>query len=81
MERKLFKSGNSVVVALPKEAIENLGLADGDMVTLDINQESRQIVISPARPDRISGVEVEFARQVSEFIDEYRQALEILARQ
>jgi putative addiction module antidote len=81
MERKLFKSGNSVVVALPKEAIENLGLADGDIVTLEVNQESRQIVISPRSPDSIAGVDAEYARQVSEFIDEHRQALEILARQ
>ncbi len=79
MERKLFKSGNSVVVALPKEAIEYLGLANGDMVTLDLDPDSRRIVIAPARTESIRGLDARFADQVSEFIDEYRQALETLA--
>lgn len=81
MERKLFKSGNSVVIALPKETIEFLGLADGDYVSVDLDQESRKIVIAPAQHESISGVDAEFAQQVSKFIDEYRQALEALARQ
>ncbi len=58
MLRKIFKTGNSTVVSLPREMLESLGVRDGSDVSVD---------------------EV-FARQVAEFIDEYRSALDALAR-
>jgi len=29
MQRKIFKTGNSLVVSLPKEVLEPLGISDG----------------------------------------------------
>jgi antitoxin MazE len=80
MLRKVFRTGNSVVVSLPKEALELLGIAEGSDVSLDLDRKKRQIILSPVEtPLAAAGVDEEFARQVSEFIDQYRTALETLA--
>lgn len=78
MTRKIFKAGNSLVVSLPKEAIEALGLEEGSQVELDVDAEEGKVVIHPKR-HAARGVDPEFAQQVSEFIEEYRPALEKLA--
>lgn len=80
MLRKVFKTGNSVVISLPKEALELLGITVGSDVSLDLDRENRQIILSSINaPLAAAGVDEEFARQVSEFIDQYRPALETLA--
>lgn len=81
MLRKIFKTGNSAVISLPKEALDYLHLNEGAEVTVELDRENRRIVIIPAElPIAVAGVDEEFARQVAEFIDEYRPALEALAR-
>jgi antitoxin MazE len=80
MLRKVFKTGNSVVISLPKDALEFLGLSEGAAVSVDLDRETRRIVITPLEaPLAIAGVDKTFARQVSEFIEQYRPALEALA--
>jgi len=79
MERKVFKTGNSLVVSLPKEALDFLGLVEGGGVSVDLDRERRQIVIAPVE-SVAAGVTATFAQQVAEFIDQYRPALEALAR-
>jgi len=81
MLRKVFKTGNSVVVSLPKEALDYLGLQEGADVTVDLDRDGRQIIIAPAElPLAVAGVDETFARQVAEFIEEYRPALDALAK-
>jgi putative addiction module antidote len=81
MLRKVFKTGNSVVISLPKDALELLGISEGSDVSIDLDREKRQIVISSAEdPLARAGVDEAFAQQVSEFIDQYRPALEALAK-
>ena len=79
MIRKIFKTGNSEVFSLPREMLKSLGVGDGSEVTIELDTFSKQITIRPLEVS-ISGVDEEFARQVSEFIQEYRPALEALAR-
>lgn len=79
MVRKIFRTGNSMVVSLPKDALELLGLAEGAEVSVEVDQERRRIVITPVQ-SALPGVDEEFARQVAEFIAQYRPALEALAR-
>ena len=82
MLRKVFKTGNSVVVSLPKDALDYLGLVEGVEVAVDLDREKRQIVITPVeKPLAIAGVDENFARQVAEFIQQYRPALEALAKE
>jgi putative addiction module antidote len=81
MLRKVFKTGNSIVVSLPKDALELLGISEGSDVSVDLDREKRRIVISPLEePLAKAGVDAAFAKQVADFIDQYRSALEDLAR-
>jgi antitoxin MazE len=81
MLRRLFKTGNSVVLSLPKEILEGLGLADGENVSLVLDRQQRRAIITPAeKPLAIAGVDEDFARQVDDFISLYRSALEELAK-
>jgi antitoxin MazE len=80
MLRKVFKTGNSVVISLPKDALDLLGISEGSDVSVDLDREKRQIIISPAEEQLAeAGIDEEFAKQVSEFLAEYRLALEALA--
>ncbi len=81
MLRKIFKTGNSVVVSLPKDVIEYLDIAEGAEVNVELDRDKHQIVITPTKPPvAIAGVDPEFAHQVEEFIQQYRSALEELAK-
>jgi antitoxin MazE len=79
MQRKIFRTGNSMVVSLPKDALDFLGITEGSEVTVELDTEQNRLVISRA-PAELSAIDEDFARQVSEFIERYRPALEALAR-
>ncbi len=81
MLRKVFRTGNSVVISLPREALEYLNLHEGTEVEVDLDRENRQVILKPVElPLAISGVDEKFALQVDEFIEQYRPALQELAR-
>ncbi|HVN55294.1 MAG TPA: AbrB/MazE/SpoVT family DNA-binding domain-containing protein [Anaerolineaceae bacterium] len=81
MIRRLFRTGNSVVLSLPREVLDDLNLAEGESVNLEVDLEKRRILLTPVEKLRAeSGVNEEFARQVDEFIRLYRPALEKLAK-
>jgi len=80
--RKVFKTGNSTVISIPREALEYLGLEEGMEVSVDLDREKRQIVIAlMEKPLAIAGVDEVFTRQVAEFIEQYRPALEALSKE
>ncbi|OGO61323.1 MAG: hypothetical protein A2032_02925 [Chloroflexi bacterium RBG_19FT_COMBO_49_13] len=81
MIRRLFKTGNSIVLSLPKEVLDDLGIKNGERVNLELDRAQRRVIITPVeKPIAISGVNKEFAHQVDEFIQQYRQALNELAQ-
>ena len=81
MIRRLFKTGNSIVLSLPKEVLDELGIKDGESVNLELDRERRRVVITPVeKPIAVAGVNEEFAHQVDEFIQQYRSALDELAK-
>jgi putative addiction module antidote len=80
MIRKIFKTDNSIAVSIPKDILEQLDLSEGDDVSVELDREQRQIVISPVEKPLAVSVNEEFARQVNDFIEEYRPALEALAK-
>ena len=50
-------------------------------MALEIDRQNQQIIIKPADiPLAVAGIDEDFARQVNEFIDCYRPALEELAK-
>ncbi len=79
MQRKVFRTGNSLVVSLPKNALDFLGIAEGSEVSVELDREQQRLTITPFQPD-ISAIGEDFAQQVSEFIERYRPALQALAR-
>ncbi len=79
MTRKILRTGFNVVVSLPKEMLEALQLAEGEEVSVELDEENGHIVISPIDTEA-EGVDVEFAKQVAKFIEEYSPALEALAK-
>ena len=49
--RKLYKAGrnHSVVVTLPRDFLEELGLKEGDYVIIRLDKEKERIIITPLR--------------------------------
>ena len=78
MARKIFRTGNSTVVSLPTDALEAVGLALGDEVTVTVDPDRHRIIVTPST---LPGVRPGFLEQVDRFIDDYRPALETLARE
>jgi len=66
---------------LPKEVLERLGLTDVQNISLELDRDQRRIIIRMAeKPIAIAGVGDDFSHLVNEFIDQYRPALEELAK-
>jgi len=69
MQRKVFRTGNSIVVSLPKDALDFLGITEGSEVRVELDKERQRLVIAPAQPG-LSVIGEDFARQVeSEHLD------------
>lgn len=81
MLRKVFRAGNSMVVSLPREALDYLNIQEGVEIEVGLDRENRQVTLKPVEvPLAASGVDEAFARQVAEFIEQYRPALKELAK-
>jgi len=80
MLRKVFRTGNSVVVSLPRDMLEHLGVVEGEDVSVEFDRKNNQIVIRPAAKQLAAGVDEDFAHQVHDFIKQYRPALEKLSK-
>jgi putative addiction module antidote len=80
MLRKIFRTGNSIVVSIPKDILDQLDLSEGADVSVEFDSQQRQIVISPVEKPLATGIDETFAKQVDEFIEQYRPALEALAK-
>ncbi|MDP3449261.1 MAG: AbrB/MazE/SpoVT family DNA-binding domain-containing protein [Anaerolineaceae bacterium] len=80
MKRQLFKTGNSTVLSLPKEMLDSLGVKNGDNVMVELDKPNNRLVISTVEKTMAGNVDEEFAKQVNDFIEKYRPALEDLAK-
>lgn len=79
MLRKIFRAGNSAVVALPREVMAEAGISEGSEVAVEFDREHGGILVKPVAREAM-GIDPDFARQVAGFIDRYRPALEALAK-
>ncbi len=82
MLRRLFKTGNSVVLSLPREMLDALNLADGDEVNLALEEENgrRLIVTKVEKTTPATGVDADFSGHLEEFINQYHSELEELSK-
>jgi putative addiction module antidote len=78
MVRKIFKTGNSFVISLPRESLQLLGLQEGSEVNVVVDQDEGRIIIERAQPV-LADIDATFAQQLNDFIEKYRPALEALA--
>jgi putative addiction module antidote len=46
---KLRRTGNSIVVTIPKDELERLGVGEGDLVGIDV----RRVEVRPVLPDDV----------------------------
>jgi len=68
------------VVSIPKDFLDELKLSEGEDVSVELDRRQRQIVISLIENPLAADIDEAFARQVDDFIKEYRAALEALAK-
>lgn len=82
MLRRLFKTGNSIVLSLPREMLDGLSLTDGDEVSLALDEDNgrRLIVTKVEKSTPAIGVDADFSGHLEEFINEYRSQLEELGQ-
>ena len=82
MLRKIFRTGNSMVVSIPKDILDELQISEGEEVSIELDSQQRQIVISPVEKaiPTPTGIDEAFARQVDDFVEKYRPALKALAK-
>ena len=80
MLRKIFRTGNSMVVSIPKDILDQLQLSEGEDVSVELDSQQRQIVISPVEKAISTAIDEAFAKQVDDFIEKYRPALEALSK-
>lgn len=80
MLQKIKRTGNNITLSFPHEIVETLGISEGQEVSVEFDAKNHQIVIRPTDQPQLSGIDELFANQVNEFIEQYRPALEALAR-
>lgn len=76
--QKLFKSGNSVVVAIPPEIRHELNWRDGTTVVLE--KIGNSLVITAEKDYEKKNTNLEFTKWLEEFNAKYKDALEKLAK-
>lgn len=78
LTQKLYRSGNSIAVTIPKEYLEDLGLKEGGLV--EVKKRGGQLVVTPKAKITAPGVDQKFAEMVEEFMDEHADALKELSQ-
>ena len=63
-----------------QDMLDELQLSEGENVSVKLNRQQREIVISPVEKTIATGIDETFAEQVDDFIKKYRPALEALAK-
>lgn len=78
--RKIFRAGNSLVVSLPQEILQELDLGEGTQLTITADRQKGEIVLRPFAETGSALITGEFARMVEEFINEYAGVLRELKK-
>jgi antitoxin MazE len=75
---KIIRIGNDLMLSLPQDVIEILGAEEGSNVHVIYDRGNNRVIIQAVNA-MIKETDETFVRQVNEFIEEYRPALERLA--
>ncbi|WP_214626486.1 AbrB/MazE/SpoVT family DNA-binding domain-containing protein [Paenibacillus agaridevorans] len=75
MERKVTKFGNSLGITMT-DALKQIGLDQGDIVTIDVSPETGEIVIKKSTKVSLpDGISTDFMDTLTDVIEEYDQTL------
>ena len=77
LTQKLYKSGNSIAVTIPKEFLMELGLDAG--VEVVMKKRGEELVVTSSKKASAKNVDQKFAKMVEEFIDDHEDVLRELA--
>ena len=81
LTQKLYKSGNSVAVTIPKEYLKELNLRDGSEVVVEQDPDAGVIMISRKQGHKTHPkISPEFLSWLDSFNKKYAPALKELAR-
>ncbi|MBB6023678.1 antitoxin component of MazEF toxin-antitoxin module [Paenibacillus sp. JGP012] len=75
MERKVTKFGNSLGITMT-EALKQIGLEQGDMVQIEVDRTSGEIIIKKSvKVSLPNGISNDFMDTLASVMDEYDQTL------
>jgi antitoxin MazE len=75
MERKVTKFGNSLGITMT-EALKQIGLELGDIVSIDVKEGSDEIIIKKVQKVSLpSGISSDFLETLSHVMNEYDETL------
>ena len=80
MLRKIFRTGNGIVVSISRDILDELQLSEGEDGSVELDTQQRQIVISPVEKTIRTGIDETFAKPLDDFVKKSRAALEALAK-
>ncbi len=75
--QKLYKTGNSISVTIPKEYLKDLNLRNGSQVVVE--KSGHKLIVIPKGRILASGVDQKFVKMVDEFINEHEDVLQELS--
>lgn len=76
MERKVTKFGNSLGITMT-DALKQIGLDQGDMVSIDVNPSTNEIIIKKSTKVSLpEGISSDFMKNLADVIEEYDQTLQ-----
>lgn len=76
--QKIFRTGNSVAVTIPKQLLEELRLKEGEEVVW--KKKGRDVVLSPKKATLAPDVDAKFMKMLDEFMDEHEDVLQELSK-
>ncbi len=79
MVRKIFKMGDSLVISLPDNVVAQLGLQEGDEVSVSVDDAGGRLIVKPKNA-AIAEIDPTFAKQLNEFVEKYGSALKTLSK-
>jgi antitoxin MazE len=75
MERKVTKFGNSLGITMT-EALKQIGLDLGDIVSIDVKEGSDEIIIKKVQKVSLpAGISADFLETLSQVMSEYDETL------
>jgi antitoxin component of MazEF toxin-antitoxin module len=78
MVRKLFQTGNSQAVGVPRAAADAVGLRAGDYVEVEWDADAGAILLWPRDARQRLGLTSQYVEMVGQFLRDYGDALAAL---